>query len=377
MKKYLTNCALLLAIAFAFPAVLSAQEHKTMAIGAAAPDFKLKSVDGKIYTLQSFNKAKVLAVVFMCNHCPTSQAYEERIKKMTTDYAGKGVAVVAISPNDPASLRLDELGYSDVGDSFDDMKHRAKEKAFNFPYLYDGDTEIASKQYGPVATPHIFIFDKERKLRYNGRIDDTEDPAKPIRSADAINAIEALLSNKEVPVAVTKTFGCSIKWAEKRDWIQKATVTWAKEPVSLDAIDADGITKLVKNGSDKLRLINLWATWCVPCVQEFPELVTINHMYRDRGLEFVTISADAPSRKENALKFLQNKQASGKNYIYTGDDKYKMIEAVDPKWDGALPYTMLVDPDGKIIYAKQGIVDPEALKKIIFNVPMMGRIYKD
>jgi thiol-disulfide isomerase/thioredoxin len=284
---------------------------------------------------------------------------------------------VAISPNDPASLRLDELGYSDVGDSFDDMKHRAKEKAFNFPYLYDGDTEIASKQYGPVATPHIFIFDESRKLRYNGRIDDTEDPAKPIRSADAINAIEALLSNKEVPVAVTKTFGCSIKWAEKRDWIQRAAVTWAKEPVSLDAIDADGITKLVKNGSDKLRLINLWATWCVPCVQEFPELVTINHMYRDRGLEFVTISADAPSRKENALKFLQNKQASGKNYIYTGDDKYKMIEAVDPKWDGALPYTMLVDPDGKIIYAKQGIIDPEALKKIIFNVPMMGRIYKD
>jgi peroxiredoxin len=377
MKKYLTNCALLLAMAFAFPAVLSAQEHKTMAIGAAAPNFKLKGVDDKTYTLQSFNKAKVLAVVFMCNHCPTSQAYEERIKKMTTDYAGKGVAVVAISPNDPASLRLDELGYSDVGDSFDDMKHRAKEKAFNFPYLYDGDTEIASKQYGPVATPHIFIFDESRKLRYNGRIDDTEDPAKPIRSADAINAIEALLSNKEVPVAVTKTFGCSIKWAEKRDWIQRAAVTWAKEPVSLDAIDADGITKLVKNGSDKLRLINLWATWCVPCVQEFPELVTINHMYRDRGLEFVTISADAPSRKENALKFLQNKQASGKNYIYTGDDKYKMIEAVDPKWDGALPYTMLVDPDGKIIYAKQGIIDPEALKKIIFNVPMMGRIYKD
>jgi peroxiredoxin len=377
MKKYLINCVLLIAMAFAFPAVLSAQEHKTIAIGAAAPDFKLRGVDDKTYTLQSFNKAKVLAIVFMCNHCPTSQAYEERIKKVATDYAGRGVAVVAISPNDPASLRLDELGYSDVGDSFDDMKHRAKEKAFNFPYLYDGDTEIASKQYGPVATPHIFIFDKDRKLRYNGRIDDTEDPAKPIRSADAINAIEALLSNKEIPVAVTKTFGCSIKWAEKRDWVQKAAVTWAKEPVSLDVIDADGITKLVKNGSDKLRLINLWATWCVPCVQEFPELVTINHMYRDRGLEFVTISADAPSRKENALKFLQNKQASGKNYIYTGDDKYKMIEAVDPKWDGALPYTMLVDPDGKIVYAKQGIIDPEALKKIIFNVPMMGRIYKD
>ncbi|RYU91888.1 redoxin domain-containing protein [Mucilaginibacter terrigena] len=377
MKHCLIRCMLLIAIVLALPAILSAQEHKTMPIGAPAPDFKLKGVDDKTYTLQSFKDAKVLAVVFICNHCPTSQAYEERIKKMTADYRAKGVAFVAISPNDPSSLRLDELGYSDVGDSFADMKHRAGERKFNFPYLYDGETEIASRQYGPVATPHIFIFDKDRKLRYNGRIDDTEDPAKPVGVADAVNALDALLNNKEVPVAVTKTFGCSIKWAEKRDWIQKAAVTWAKEPVSLNTIDAEGITKLVKNGSGKLRLINLWATWCVPCVQEFPELVTINHMYRDRGLEFVTISADATSRQENALKFLQNKQASGKNYIYTGDDKYKMIEAVDPKWDGALPYTMLVDPDGKIIYAKQGIIDPEALKKIIFDVPMMGRIYKD
>jgi peroxiredoxin len=111
-------------------------------------------------------------------------------------------------------------------------------------------------------------------------------------------------------------------------------------------------------------------------VAEFPELVTIMHLYRDRGLELVTISADDPSRKDKALSFLKDKQASGPNYIYTGDDKYKMIEAVDPKWDGALPYTMLVDPDGKVIYGKQGIINPEELKKIIWDDPLMGRIYK-
>jgi peroxiredoxin len=376
MKKHLI-CYLLSGFAVLISASFTVDDHKTLAIGASAPDFKLQGVDGKTYTLESFKDAKVLAVVFMCNHCPTSQAYEGRIIKLTSDYAPKGVSVVAINPNNPASLRLDELGYSDVGDSFEEMKIRAKDEHFNFPYLYDGETEIASNKYGPVSTPHIFIFDKDRKLRYQGRIDDMENPARKPINNDARNAIDALLAGKEVPVATTKVFGCSIKWIEKKDWIQKAEVQWAKEPVSLQTIDEKGIAGILKNKSDKLRLINVWATWCVPCVQEFSDLVTINHMYRDRGFELVTISSDETKFKDKALAFLQKKQASGPNYIYTGDSKYKMIDAIDPKWQGALPYTVLVEPGGKIVYAKEGAIDPDTLKKVIFNDPMIGRIYKE
>jgi thiol-disulfide isomerase/thioredoxin len=381
MKKYIRQgfiITLLLALTnFAFAQDSAHQyDHKTLVIGANAPDFSLPGIDGKTYTLNSFKNAKVLAIVFICNHCPTSQAYEDRIIKLTNDYANKGVTVVAINPNNPGSLRLDELGYSDLGDSFAEMKVRSKDAKYNFPYLYDGDTEITSDKYGPVSTPHVFIFDKERKLRYEGRIDDMENPAKTPRSLDARNAIDALLAGKEVQVAVTKTFGCSIKWKEKNDWIEKTAIQWAKEPVKLDTINAAGITALVKNQTDKLRLINVWATWCGPCVAEFSDLVTLNHMYRDRGLEFVSISADDPVRKDKALKFLVSKQSSGPNYIYTGDDKYKMIEAVDPKWDGALPYTLLVDPAGKIVYAHQGAIDFDELRKIIFDDPLMGRIYK-
>jgi len=352
-------------------------EHKTLEIGASAPDFSLPGVDGKTYSLESFKDAKILAVVFMCNHCPTSQAYEDRVIKLTSDYAAKGVSVVAINPNNPASLRLDELGYSDVGDSFAEMKIRAKDAHFNFPYLFDGETEIASNKYGPVCTPHIFIFDKDRKLRYEGRIDDTENPKKTPHSQDARNAIDALLSGTEVPVTTTKVFGCSIKWAEKSVWLQKAQIQWAKEPVKLDTIDAKGLAELVKNHSDKLRLINVWATWCGPCVEEFPDFVTMHRMYRDRGFEFVSISADDPDHKDKALKFLQRNQASGPNYIFNIDDKYKLIEAIDPKWEGALPYTILVEPEGKVVYAHQGIIDPDQLKLIIFNDPMIGRIYKE
>jgi thiol-disulfide isomerase/thioredoxin len=295
---------------------------------------------------------------------------------MTSDYRDQGVAFVAINPNHPSSLRLDELGYSDVGDSFDEMKVRAKNAGFNFPYLYDGDTEIASNKYGPVTTPHIFIFDQTRNLRYNGRIDDVEDPNKRPHSQDARNAIEAILHHQPVTVTTTKVFGCSIKWAEKSVWIQKAVINWAKEPVKLDSIGLQGVADLVSNASGKLRFVNVWATWCIPCVQEFPDLVTLNRMYRDRGYEMVSISLDDAPNREKALQFLEKKQSSSPNYIYSGEDKYKFMETLDPGWQGALPYSMLIEPGGKVVYRRQGINHFDSLKRIIFDDPFMGRIYK-
>ena len=348
-------------------------DHPTLAIGSPAPEFNLPGVDGKNYTLSSFRNANILVVIFTCNHCPTAQSYEDRIIKLTSNYAAKNVAVVAIMPNDPKSLRLDEIDFSDLGDSFDEMKIRAKDKNFNFPYLYDGETEIASKAYGPIATPHVFIFDKQRKLRYTGRFDDTEKHDKIPHSADARNAIDALLNNKEVPLQTTKVFGCSVKWAEKRELVQKAFDKWAKEPVSVESIDEAGIKNLLRNTSDKLRLINVWATWCGPCTNEFPEFITMNRMYRDRDFEFISISADEFVNQPKVLKFLQNHQASNKNYLFSVDDKYKLIEAIDPAWQGALPYTVLVEPGGKMIFAQQGAIDPAEMKKIIVNDHLIGR----
>lgn len=368
--------SLLLLLAVGFCAFRSVDDHPTLAIGATAPDFNLPATDGNNYTIASFKDANLLVVVFTCNHCPTAQAYEDRLIQLTRDYKTKNVAVVAIMPNDPSSITLSELDYTDMGDSFEEMKLRAARKQFNFPYLYDGENEAVSKKYGPIATPHVFIFDKSRKLRYSGRIDDVEKPSKTPNTQDTRNAIEALLNNKEVPVTTTKVFGCSVKWAEKSDWIVKAKAGWAKEPVKLDTITADGIKELVKNTSGKLRLINVWATWCGPCVTEFPEFITINRMYRKRDFEFISISADDPAKKEKALQFLQQQQSSVANYIFHVDDKYKLIEAVDPKWQGALPYTLLVEPGGKIVFSKQGAIDPDELKTIIIDHPLLGRYYR-
>lgn len=348
-----------------------AADPEPLPIGSDAPDFSLPATDGKTYSLRDFASSKVLVIIFTCNHCPTAQAYEGRIKTLVTDYRSKGVAVVAISPNDPLAVTLGEMGYTDLGDSFEEMKIRARDQQFNFPYLYDGETSEVSMKYGPQATPHVFIFDQERKLRYTGRIDDGEKPGTA-KTHDTRNAIEALLSGKPVPVEKTKTFGCSIKWPDKRDYALREVAKYASEKVGIEEISLDQLKALIKNESINYRLINVWATWCGPCVVEFPSLVDMHRMYRNREFEMISISLDDLERKQNALNFLIKKQASMKNYIFTGD-RYAFIDAIDAKWEGALPYTLFVAPGGKIIYSQQGLIDALEMKRIIADA--IGRIY--
>ncbi|HEV8604163.1 MAG TPA: redoxin domain-containing protein [Tepidisphaeraceae bacterium] len=340
-------------------------------IGEKAPDFSLPGVDGRTYSLKDFADGKILVIIFTCNHCPTAQAYEQRIIKLHEDYRDKGVALVAISPNDPAAVRLDELGYTEFGDSFEEMKVRAKERGLKFPYLYDGETQAAAKAYGVVATPHVYIFDQERVLKYVGRIDDSE--VKTVTSQDARNAIEAMLAGKAAPVEVTKVFGCSTKWADKSDSAKKSLAKWEAEAVKISAIDAEGVRALAKNDSKKLLLINVWATWCGPCVNELPELVTMNRMYRKRPFELITISMDDPKKQEQALEMLNKLHVSATNYIFSSDKRDALVEALDAKWPGPVPHTILVAPGGKVIYRQTGEFDAMELKKAI--VGYLGRTY--
>src|SRR6516225_2107006 len=179
-------------------------------IGTKAPDFTLPNpVDGKTYSLKDFDHAKVLVVVFTCNHCPTAEMYEGRIKKIVEDYRDKGVALVAIQPN--GLVGLSERSHDDMGDSPAEMKIRAEYRHFNFPYLYDGETQAVSRKYGPIATPHVYVFDQQRILRYTGHVDNNP-REKLVTVRDARNAIDAVLAGKPVGVEATAVIGCVTKW---------------------------------------------------------------------------------------------------------------------------------------------------------------------
>jgi thiol-disulfide isomerase/thioredoxin len=337
----------------------------TLAIGAAAPDFHLPGVDGKTHSLGDYKDAKVLAIVFTCNHCPTAQLYEGRIKKLAADYQDKGVALVAIQPNNPSAVRLDEMGYTDVGDSFEEMKLRAAYRHFNFPYLYDGETQSVARAYGPVSTPHVFIFDSERKLRYQGRLDSSmREPLAKI--ADARLSIDAVLAGKPVPVATRPTMGCSIKWSSKGGQAEEANRI-AAMPVKVEMAGAAELKALRKNAGDKLVLIDFWATWCGPCVHEFPDFEQMYRMYGHRKFELVTVAAQFPDEKKGVLAFLSREHATSRNYIFADNDSYAMMAAFDPKWNGGLPYTVLLGPGGAILYESHGPANAMELKRVILR----------
>jgi peroxiredoxin len=168
-------------------------------IGAAAPHFQgIVGIDDKQHSLADYKDARLIVLVFTCNHCPVAKAYEDRLVALQKDYAAKGVQIVAVNVNNIPDDRLDK------------MKERAKEKGFNFPYLYDSSQKIG-RDYGATVTPHVFLLDKDRKLAYRGAIDDNMAVDK-VKKHYLRDALDALLAGRRPPETTTKQFGCGIKY---------------------------------------------------------------------------------------------------------------------------------------------------------------------
>jgi peroxiredoxin len=361
---------LILALMSLMPVALDGQtSHPILLLGSPAPYFSLPGVDGKTHTLSEYASSPILVVVFTCNHCPIAQMYESRIERLYEDYGKRDVAVVAIQGNDPLATTIDELDSSDIGDTLAEMRIRAQYKHLHYAYLYDGDSQTVASAYGPQATPHVFIFDRDRKLRYEGRFDNSYRIEK-VTTHDAQNAIDALLANRPVPVAHTNVFGCSTKWQEKRAlrvaYEQKLDAT----PVSVELVDAQGLKKLRANAGDNYTLVSFWATWCGSCVAEFADLQDTFRMYSDRNFNLVTISANMPDEKPSVLRLLQKKHATSRNLLFASDDTAALQAAFDPKWQSAVPYTVLLGPNGVVLYSSLGSVDILDLRrKILAAMP--------
>ena len=359
----------LLAIVFLSVSAWAQQVHPTLAIGASAPDFSLPGVDGKVHKLADYASSPILVVVFNCNHCPIAQMYEERITKLADDYRSRGVAVVVIEPNDPKAIRIDELDSSDISDSLAEMKVRAEYKHLKYPYLFDGDTQQVTRAYGPQATPHVFVFDKQRHLRYEGRMDNSY-RIEQVKTQDARNAIDALLAGRQVAVTHTGTFGCSTKWQEKQSASVAALQKIESAPVTVEMASADDLKKLRKNETDHLTLVTFWATWCGSCIVEFSDLQDTLRMYADRDFSLVTVSTNMPDEKPSVTRMLNKKHATSKNLLFNSDETADLQKAFDPTWASAVPYTVLLAPGGKVLYKTVGSVDLLKLRRtILANMP--------
>lgn len=194
----------LIYLLFILPLIGNAQG---LSVGDKAIDFKLKSTEGKMVSLKDYNQEEGLILIFSCNHCPYSVAYEDRIIALADKYNEDGYPVVMINPNDPISY---------PADSFENMIVRAKEKGFNFPYLFDDGQKIYP-QYGATRTPHVYLLQKKKKdfyVAYIGAIDNNYKDASAATEKYVEDAISALKKGEKPAVDFTKAIGCSIKAAE-------------------------------------------------------------------------------------------------------------------------------------------------------------------
>lgn len=348
--------------------------------GASAPDFELQNVDDKAYTLADVQGEKATAIIFTTNHCPDAIAAVDRIKSLVDQFKAQGVGFAAINSNSPAGLRLDELRFTAYSDSFEDMKLVAEESELNLPYLYDGKTQAIAKAYGAVATPHIFIFDADLKLKYNGRMDDGRRSLGPAKKNEARDALTAILAGKEPKIIKTRPIGCTTKWLEKAGAVATSDKKWNEQPVIVETIDAETVAKLVANEAHStFRLFNIWSTSCGPCVAEFPDLAAIYKQYSLQNLEFIPISLDPPKDIDKVTDFLKEHHVgtasrvqqllkkdgrTTNNYVFDGDTE-DLAKALDPEWNGAMPHTLLIDENGKVLFRHTGKIEPLALKKAI------------
>lgn len=382
---------LALALAFALTtagshaAETTAPEIARLEIGDQAPDFHLPGIDGRNRSLADYAQADVLVVVFLSNHCPDSNATAPRLIAFAKQMTEKSLAIVAINPNHPEAVSVDELGYSNYTDSFTDMKRYAADLGFVFPYLYDGETQATARAYGCLCTPHLFVFDRARRLCYKGHFDNSRfaDPTT-VTSLEGKEAVEALLAGRPVPVAETAPHGCSTKWLAKKPGIAAKLKRWDSTPVAVESIDPAGVAALRRNGTGRLRLFNVWATWCGPCVEEFPTLVEAARRFSQREFELITISVDDPAQLPRAKAFLE-KQGAGltpklattlkaegrrtNSYLFQGVDAAMLMDALDPGgWQGGIPHSVLVAPDGRVLWRHSGVVEETELRRQILAV---------
>ena len=324
--------------------------------------FNLPGIDGKFYKLEDFDNGGNIGIVFLSNHCRTSQKFQKSLIKIKDWIDGSEHNFFAVSPNHEKAILPAEEAYSDLGDSLLEMSIRAKNENYNFQYLYDGEKQLLTKKFAVVTTPTALVFNKEKKLIFKGKIGNLKD----IRNIKDLEFFKYLVADIDIQdIKTTKTFGTSVK--SKMDGLnfRKSLTKHSKETVRLSYGDKEKIDFLLNFKFGKLKLFYFWKFGGKENLENLVKLSSIHKIYRKRGLNIITICKEESKNFESVLTKLQNSQLSSYNYIMKDDDLRALTRIAQVDLEQEIPILLAIDDDNKEAFRSVGNIDRTILRRKI------------
>ncbi len=324
------------------------------------PTFSLMGTSGQVYTQADFDDKRILALVFMSNHCKVSQLFQNHINDLSKQFV-KEATILAISPNYEQAILPDELAYSDLGDSFEEMKKRAIRMKYNFPYLYDGEKQSLTRAIGVKITPTVYLYDEKRELFYVGRIGNIDSPDKR-ETSELYLAIMRALEEKEVAFKRTKVFGTSIKTKEHLMLAEQVRKRYADESIKLTHADDRKLDFYLNHKTQKPKLFYVWQTTDKNVRDNLMKLSFLYKIFRKRGLRLITVCIAEKKEEKEILDQLEKAQLSSTNFLSYGHHVGPLAKIIPSELEKVTPYYRLVGTEGNMLLGKQGEISEDKLR---------------
>jgi len=324
------------------------------------PSFRLTGVNGRVYTQSDFKDKKLLALVFLSNHCKVSQLFQGHLIELSQKFANDMI-LLAVSPNYADAILPDELAYSDLGDSFDDMRKRAVRMRYNFPYLHDGDKQHLTQAIGVKITPTVYLYNEKRELFYAGRIGNVDSPDK-METSELYDAIMQGLREKGVPFKRTKVFGTSIKTKQNVLLAEQVRQRYADESIKLTQADDRKLEFYLKHNTKKPKLFYVWQTNDKNTRDNLMKLSFLYKIFRKRGLRLITVCIAKKGERSAIIELLQNSQLSSTNFLAYGHHVSPLSIIIPSGIEKLTPYYRLLGSDGKLLIGNQGAISKDTLR---------------